>query len=99
MAAYILFKNISIDDINTVMNFLNGVYKNSMYGPNKEEAIGVCTTEYTQQYTYLNDYMCNKTNPYISWIMCRKEYNNINDFMNAVKDEIEEYNVCYKNFI
>lgn len=95
--AYILFKNITAEEINTIVNFLNSVSTNSNYGPQREEAVGICTTTITNKYTYLSEHMCTKENPYISWVMCRKEYFNVNDFINAVKEHIEEYNKYYKN--
>lgn len=95
--AYILFKNITPEEINTIVNFLNSVSTNSNYGPSIEDAVGICTTTVTNKYTYLSESMCTKENPYISWVMCRKEYFNVNDFINAVKEHIEEYNKYYKN--
>lgn len=95
--AYILFKNITPDEINTIINFLNSVSTNSNYGPQRDEAVGICTTTITNKYTYLSENMCTKDNPYVSWIMCRKEYFNANDFINVVKEHIEEYNKYYKN--
>ena len=94
--AYILFKNITPEEINTVVNFLNSVSTNSNYGPQPENAVGVCTTTVSNKYTYLSEHMCTKENPYVSWVMCRKEYFNANDFINAVKEHIEEYNKYYK---
>jgi len=94
--AYILFKNITQEEINTIVNFLNSVSTNSNYGPSIEDAIGVCTTTISNKYTYLSENMCTKDNPYVSWVMCRKEYTNVNDFIEAVKKHIEEYNLFYK---
>lgn len=94
--AYILFKNITPEEINTIVNFLNSVSANSNYGPSIEDAVGICTTTVTNKYTYLSEGMCTKENPYVSWVMCRKEYFNVNDFINAVKEHIEEYNKYYK---
>jgi len=94
--AYILFKNITPEEINTIINFLNSVSTNSNYGPSIEDAIGVCTTTISNKYTYLSEGMCTKNNPYISWVMCRKEYTNVKDFIEAVKKHIEEYNLLYK---
>ena len=94
--AYILFKNITKEEINTIVNFLNSVSTNSNYGPTLEEAVGICTTTITNKYTYLSEHMCTKENPYVSWVMRRKEYFNANDFINAVKEHIEEYNKYYK---
>lgn len=96
MAAYILFKNITKEEIKLVIDFLNSVSKNSNYGPSIEDAIGVCTTTITNTYTYLSENMCTKENPYVSWVMSRKEYTNIKDFIEAVKEHVEEYNICYK---
>ena len=96
MAAYILFKNITQEEVDRIINFLNSVSKNSNYGPIKEEAIGVCTTEINNTFTYLNEYMCNRENPYISWTMCRKEYFSVDDFINKINEELDEYNRFYK---
>ena len=97
MGAYILFKNITPDDANRVLNFLNEVYTNSNFGPSLENSVGICTTEFTKQYTYLSDDMCTRTNIYTSWVMSRKEYTSIDSFIDAIKNEIDEYNTCYKN--
>lgn len=94
--AYILFKNITPEEINTIVNFLNLVSTNSNYGPQREEAVGICITTITNKYTYLSENMCTKDNPHISWVMCRKEYFNVEDFINAVKEHINEYNLLYK---
>ena len=94
--AYILFKNITPEEVEKIVNFLNLVSVNSNYGPSKENAVGVCTTTITNKYTYLTEGMCTKENPYISWVMYRKEYFNVEDFINAVNEHIKEYNLLYK---
>ena len=94
--AYILFKNITTEGIDKIVNFLNSVCTLSKFSPSKECALGICTTTVTNNYAYLNEVMCNRENPYISWIMCRKEYFTVEDFINAVKEHIDEYNKYYK---
>ena len=92
---YILFKNLNNKEIDKVINFLEeSGYTNSHYGPKKDEAIGVCTTTLTQNYTYLSEAMC-CTNPNASWITSRKEYTTISDFEDAVNKQLEIYEEVY----
>ena len=93
--AYILFKNITKKEVDKIINFLEeSGYKNSKYGPAKQDAIGVCTATLTQQYTYLSQDMCSE-NPHTSWTCSRKEYVTLDDFENAVKRQLEIYEEVY----
>lgn len=94
---YILFKNFTKDDIEMVINFLDSVSSRSEFSPEIEEAVGVCTTEINNTYSFLTEYMCNKDNIYTSWILCRKECFTLKDFIDGVMREVEEYNLFYKN--
>lgn len=98
--AYILFKNINKEDIKTVIDYLeeNG-YTNSHYGPDENEAVGVCTTSLTLKYTYLSEGMCTKENPHVSWVMCRKETESVEDFKQKIDKQVEIYNEVYKDII
>ena len=97
MGSYILFKNINEEDTNKLLNFIDSVYKDCGFGPKREDAVGICTTEFTQQYAYLSEDMCTKENIYTSWILRRKEYVAVDDFINGVKVEMEEYEKYYSN--
>lgn len=95
MAVYILFKNITKEEVEVIINAVHEAgYSNSNYGPKKEDAIGLCTTTLTKNYTYLNDYMCSD-NPHVSWITSRKEVTSLDDFLKELNKQIEIYNTCY----
>ena len=97
--AYILFKNITTEEVDKIINFLGSVSNLSKFSPSRDNALGVCQITINNGYCYLNETMCTKDNPYVSWIMCRKEYFNAEDFINAVKEHIEEYNKYYKDIL
>lgn len=93
--AYILFKNIPKEEVNVIVNALHEAgYSNSKYGPKKEDAIGICTTTLTKNYTYLSDYMCS-SDPHISWITSRKEVHTTDEFLKELNKQIEIYKKCY----
>ena len=93
--AYILFKNLNKEEVDGIVNFLEeSGYTDSKYGPEKKDAIGVCTTTLTQRYTYLSEHMC-CDDPYGSWITSRKEYTTVEDFEEAVNKQIEIFNEIY----
>jgi hypothetical protein len=82
---YILFTpEMNIDNILSALH--NKGLKDSHYGPDKEHAIGVCTTFVTKHYTFLCEPMLSK-NPHVSWIHCRKKYETEEEFINAVNNE------------
>ena len=93
--AYILFKNITKEEIEVIINALHEVgYTETNYGPKKEKAIGLCTTTLTKNYTYLSEYMC-CSDPHISWITSRQEVTTVDDFLKELNRQIEIYNTCY----
>ena len=94
---YILFKNFTKDDIEMAINFLESVSSKSEYSPEMKEAVGVCTTEINNTYSFLTEHMCNRDNIYTSWILSRKECLTLKDFIDGVMKEVEEYNLIYKN--
>ena len=94
--AYILFKNFTPEEIDTIINYPETVSRNSGFGPDRDTAVGVCTTTINNKYTFLNEAMCTRENPYISWVMRRKEFFSVEEFIAAVNDHIREYNLLYK---
>jgi len=89
---YILFKNIH--DVNGVVEFLESLgFNNSNFGPMKQNAVGICTSWITHNYTFLSPNMLS-LNPHISWTTCRHECKTYDEFkQNVIKqhNQYEEY--------
>lgn len=82
---YILFTpQINIDNIIKALE--NKGLTDSNWGPDKKNAVGVCTSFNTGHYTFLSKSMLSQ-NPHISWIYCRKEYISEEEFINALNNE------------
>lgn len=86
---YILFNNGLTAD--QAIEFLEGLgLTDSRFGPIKENAVGVCSSKVTNNYTLLGPWMLSK-DPRISWITCRQECKTFAEFKENVIKQRKQY--------
>ena len=86
---YILFNNgITADE---AIQFLEGLgLTDSHFGPTKQNALGVCTSSVTNNYTLLWGSMLSN-NPHVSWITQRHLCKSFEEFKEGVIAQHEWY--------